>query len=366
MACGMSHIILRLLYGVSLLILATFASATCLINAENSAPTSMVVALKEGEQRISLSCNVSSPHVLYFPRNYLSYNQLYDSEMRKVPKLTGAFESYAIDSAHKLLFLDIRSQVERPITLNIVALQDFQKLASIHTFTLSLFIGFCLALTLYVGMLGTSMRNYGFYSYSFYVLSAAIFFLLQEGLLNIAFPHITFFSNFKLHLMFAGITVFAAVKFLDHLLDFKALLKVWQRKFILGMACSALALSFVQIILSTSDAMKVNSMLSVITLITMTCTLSSCIYAAYRKVHCSNLVLMGIAIMVFSMLFRLVFSDVSAFMYRYGLIVGITIEAFIFAIATSRKVKKLDDDRLSAFKRASTDSLCKVLNRSGL
>ena len=365
MACGMSHIILRLLYGFSLLTLTTFASATCLINAENSAPTSMVVALKEGEQRISLSCNVSSPHVLCFLRNYLSYNQLYDSEMRKVPKLTGAFESYAIDSTHKLLFLDIRSQVERPITLNIVALQDFQKLASIHTFTLSLFIGFCLALTLYVGMLGTSMRNYGFYSYSFYVLSAAIFFLLQEGLLNIAFPHVTFFSNFKLHLMFAGITVFAAVKFLDHLLDFKALLKVWQRKFILGMACSALALSFVQIILSTSDAMKVNSMLSVITLITMTCTLSSCIYAAYRKVHCSNLVLMGIAIMVFSMLFRLVFSDVSAFMYRYGLIVGITIEAFIFAIATSRKVKKLDDDRLSAFKRASTDSLCKVLNRSG-
>jgi diguanylate cyclase (GGDEF)-like protein len=209
------------------------------------------------------------------------------------------------------------------------------------------------------------MRNYGFYSYSFYVLSAAIFFLLQEGLLNIAFPHVAFFSNFKLHLLFAGITVFAAVKFLDQLLDFKALLKVWQRQFILGMACSALALSFVQIILSTSDAMRVNSTLSLITLITMTCTLSSCVYAAYRKVHCSNLVLMGIAVMVFSMMFRLVFSDVSAFMYRYGLIVGITIEAFIFAIATSRKVKKLDDDRLSAFKRASTDSLCKVLNRSG-
>ena len=126
MACGMSHIILRLLYGFSLLTLTTFASATCLINAENSAPTSMVVALKEGEQRVSLSCNVGSPHVLYFPRSYLSYNQLYDSEMRKVPKLTGAFESYAIDRTHKLLFLDIRSQVERPITLNIVALQCFK------------------------------------------------------------------------------------------------------------------------------------------------------------------------------------------------------------------------------------------------
>lgn len=370
MTCGVSRNFVRLLFGLILLTFGTFANAACVINAENGTSdtdtdSALSIVLKEGAQRLSLSCDVNATHVLYFPRNYLSYNQLYDSEMQKVPKLTGAFESYAIDNTHKRLFLDINSQVERPVRLNIATLNDFQTLASIHTFTLSLFIGFCLALTLYVGMLGTSMRNYGFYSYSFYVLSAAIFFLLQEGLLNIAFPHVAFFSNFKLHLLFAGITVFAAVKFLDQLLDFKALLKVWQRQFILGMACSALALSFVQIILSTSDAMRVNSTLSLITLITMTCTLSSCVYAAYRKVHCSNLVLMGIAVMVFSMMFRLVFSDVSAFMYRYGLIVGITIEAFIFAIATSRKVKKLDDDRLSAFKRASTDSLCKVLNRSG-
>ncbi len=61
----------------------------------------------------------------------------------------------------------------------------------------------------------------------------------------------------------------------------------------------------------------------------------------------------------------MVFTELSPFLYRYSLVLGITIEAFIFAIATSRKVKKLDDDRLSAFKRASTDSLCNVLNRSG-
>ena len=60
-----------------------------------------------------------------------------------------------------------------------------------------------------------------------------------------------------------------------------------------------------------------------------------------------------------------IFLSELTFMYRYGLIVGITFEAFIFAIATSRKVKKLDDDRLTAFKRASTDALCNVLNRSG-
>ncbi|CAA0319442.1 hypothetical protein ALT721_1980105 [Alteromonas alvinellae] len=40
---------------------------------------------------------------------------------------------------------------------------------SVHTLMMSLFIGFCLALTLYVGMLGTRMQSLGFYSYSFFV-----------------------------------------------------------------------------------------------------------------------------------------------------------------------------------------------------
>ena len=363
MACSVSIILRRLLIGIFLLVINTHALADCITPPNESAANAVI--LKAGLQRLTLTCNVDSPHVLYFPRNYIPYNQLYDSEMRQVSKLPGAFQSYIIDDTHTQLYLDISSQVERPVPLNVITFADFQRLTSIHTFTMSLFIGFCLALTLYVGMLGTSMRNYGFYSYSFYVLSAAIFFLLQEGLLNIAFPLVTIFTNFKLHLLFAGITVFAGVKFLDHLLDFKALLKRWFRQLILGLASAGLALSVIQIILPISDAVRINTLLSFITLVTMSLTLSSCIYASYRKVHCSNLVLAGIAVMVCLMLFRLVFSDISEFMFRYGLVIGVTIEAFIFAIATTRKVKKLDDDRLNAFKRASTDDLCKVLNRSG-
>ncbi|WP_394223483.1 diguanylate cyclase [Alteromonas gracilis] len=365
MASSVLLILCRCLIGLLLLLTSAYAFAACSSQPNSNASSSTSVTLKAGSQRLSLYCDVSSPHVLYFPRNYIPYNQLYDADMQKIPALPGAFKSYVIDDTHKQLYLDISSQVERPISLTVSSLANFQQFESIHTFTMSLFIGFCLALSLYVGMLGTSMRNYGFYSYSFYVLSAAIFFSLQEGLLNIAFPLVTIFTNFKLHLLFAGITVFAGVKFLDHLLDFKALLKGWLRQLILGLASAGLALSVIQIILPNSDAVRVNIMLSAITLITMSFTLSSCVYASYRKVHCSNLVLAGIAVMVVLMLFRLVFFDVSNFLFQYGLVVGVTIEAFIFAIATSRKVKKLDDDRLNAFKRASTDALCNVLNRSG-
>ena len=356
---------IRLLIGLAICAASSHSLAKCNFENEIDAPTSTTFLLKAGDQRLALTCSVDAQYVLYFPRNYINYNQLYDSKMRKVERLPSAFEAYIINSSNNRFYLDINAQVERRVSFKVTPLGDFHKFASIHTITMSLFIGFCLALTLYVGMLGASMRNYGLYSYSFYVFSAGVFFLLQEGLLNIVFPQVALLANFQLHLLFAGITLFAGVKFLDQLLDFKALLKGWQRQFMLGMACAALAFSIVQLILPVSDAMKINSMLSLITLITMTCTLSSCVYAAYRNVHCANLVMLGIAVMVLSMLFRLVFTEVSPFLYRYSLVLGITIEAFIFAIATSRKVKKLNDDRLSAFKRASTDSLCNVLNRSG-
>ena len=355
---------IRLFIGLFLCAASAHSLAKCYLE-DSADPHSSTMMLQSGDQRLRLICNIDTQHILYFPRNYINYNQLYDSEMRKVQRLPSAFEAYTIDSSNNRLYLDINAQVQRSVTFKVTPLSDFQKYVSIHTLTMSLFVGFCLALTLYVGMLGTSMQSLGFYSYSFYVFSAGVFFLLQEGLLSIVFPEVALLANFQLHLLFAGVTVFAGVKFLDQLLDFKALLKAWQRQFMLGMACAALAFSLVQLILPVSDAMKINSMLSFITLITMTCTLSGCVYAAYRKVHCANLVMLGMAVMVFSMLFRLVFVDASAFMYRYSLIVGITMEAFIFAIATSRKVKKLDDDRLSAFKRASTDSLCNLLNRSG-
>ena len=89
--------------------------------------------------------------------------------MRKVQRLPSAFEAYTIDSSTNRLYLDINAQVQRSVTFKVTPLGDFQKYVSVHTLMMSLFIGFCLALTLYVGMLGTRMQSLGFYSYSFFV-----------------------------------------------------------------------------------------------------------------------------------------------------------------------------------------------------
>ena len=365
MACKVIRRLFRFLLWFVVVAASFHSLAKCDIEDRQLNTSAQPYLLEQGLQRIRLTCENVAPQVFYFSRNYISYNQLFDKKMQRVSTLPGAYESYLLPEGNSVFYLDVNSQIAQPFLPSIKSLSEYQRTAITHTFTLSLFIGFCLALTLYVGILGNSMQNYGFYSYSFYVLSAAIFFLLQEGLLYIALPYSTLFSNFKLHLMFAGITVFAAVRFLDQLLDFKALLKKWQRQMLLGLAFSALFVALVQLILPIEQGLRLNTLLSIITLITMAGTISGCVYACIKKVHCSLLVMLGIATMAFTMLFRLVFEELSPFMFRYGLVVGITVEAFIFAIATSRKVKKLDQDRLAAFKRASTDPLCKVLNRSG-
>lgn len=362
--------LIRFWFSVALLVASSTVFADCLLTSNELAPETVEtpvdrLVLAEGLQRISLSCNVSQPSILHFERNYIAFAQLYDDKMQQVQSLRSSRASFVIPQGQHTFVLDVSAQVSVPLNIKVSSLFEYQKLVSVHTLTLSVFIGFCLALTVYVGILGNSIKNNGFYSYSFYVLNAAIFFLLQEGLMNIVFPSVNFFNDFQFHLFFAGITVFAAVNFLDKLLDFKALLRHWQRNFIVGMAYLAMFLAFLQVFLSSANAMKVNELLSLITLITMVCTFSSCVYACVRKVHCSYLVMSGIAIMVSAMSFRLILGETSVFLYRYGLIIGITLEAFIFAVATSRKVKKLDDDRLAAFKRASTDALCAVLNRSG-
>jgi len=365
MLAGVLQYLIRIWALTVMLAISSHALANCNVQHLEETAKSQSYSLAQGLQRIVLVCDVADTAILHFTRNYTSFAQLYTEDMQRVNALQAARVSFVLPPGKRTYLLDVNAQVARPLDLKVSSFDEYQSITSVHTLTLSLFIGFCLALTVYVGILGNSIRNNGFYSYSFYVLNAAIFFLLQEGLMNIILPNVSVFNSYQLHVFFAGVTVFAAVNFLDQLLDFKVLLRSWIRFIIMGLAYLALVLAFAQIVLSIREADKVNQLLSLITLVTMVFTLSSCIYACVRKVHCSYLVMSGIAIMVTAMSFRLILNETSPFLHRYGLIIGITLEAFIFALATSKKVRKLDDDRLSAFKRASTDALCSVLNRTG-
>jgi len=349
--------------------------ASCVITSPLKSKVGNPIQMVKGEQRLTLECDLVHPHIFHFPRNFVNKAVLYRTktpehssqkpELVKQSELLSARQAYVLAAGSTSYHLDVNAQFGRTIHPKISSVPDYQAFNTIHTLTLSAFVGFCFALSIYVGVLGRSMRSYGFYSYSFYVASAGIFFLLQEGLVHTLFPQALFLNSLQLSVFFAGLTIFTSLRFLDQLLDFKALLKKWQRKSLQYLTCLVLVLVSAQLVLSSDASMEVNKFMSKLTLVIMAGILSAIIYAVYHKVHCAKLVLLGVSTIMLAMLARFYLKDYSPFLQRYGLIIAVTIEALIFAFAAAQKVKKLDDDRMAAFKRAATDPLCHILNRDG-
>ena len=349
--------------------------ATCVVTSPVKSKVGTPIFMVKGEQRLTLECDLAQPHVFHFPRNFVNKAVLFrvaaDTSETETPilpppiELPSARQAYMLPTGAASYYVDVEAQFGRALYPNLSTVPDFHTFNTLHTLTLSAFAGFCFALAIYVGVLGNSMRSFGFYSYSFYVASAATFFLLQEGVIYALLPNVQFLNSVQLSVFFAGLTIFASLRFLDQLLDFKALLKKWQRSALHYLSLLIIVLVSAQLVLNSDVSMMVNTVMSRLTLVVMAGILSATLYAAYHKVHCAKLVLLGIWIIVIAMLARLYLKDVSPFFYRYGLIIGVTIEALIFAFAAAQKVKKLDDDKMVAFKRAATDPLCHILNRDG-
>ena len=357
------------LVAIMLVFMSGLANAGCVISSPELGEMGEPYLTTEGAQRLTLECNLAQPAILHFPRNNVNSAELYRvSEPQMLVRqtaLVSARQAFLLEPDTRTYYLDIDAEFARPIYPELSSIQEFQYFSTIHTLTISTFLGFCLALIIYVAMLGKSMRNYGFYAYSLYIGSAAVFFMLQEGILFTLFPEANYLNKVKVNLLFAGLTVFTSLRFLDHLLDFKALLKSWQRDFMRSMALIAVLIVSIQLVLPGKFTLQVNSILSTLTMLIMLSLIMSIIYAVIRKVHCARLVLIALSIMMLAMLCRLYLRDFSPFLHRYGLIIGITLEALIFAIAVARKVRKLDDDKMAAFQRAATDPLCLILNRNG-
>jgi len=357
--------------------------ASCVITSPLNSKVGTPIPMVKGDQRLTLHCDLAQPHIFHFPRNFVNKAMLYRLEADV--SITGAFETqssaaptltlpielpsarhaYMLPTGAASYYLDIEAQYGRALYPSLSSVPEFYAFNTIHTLTLSAFAGFCFALAIYVGVLGNSMRSFGFYSYSSYVASAATFFLLQEGIFYTLLPNVPFLNSVQLSVLFAGLTIFASLRFLDQLLDFKALLKKWQRSALHYLSLIILALVSVQIVLSSDVGMMVNIVMSKLTLVIMVGILLAILYAAYHKVHCAKLVLLGVSTIILAMLARFYLKDFSPFLQRYGLIIAVTIEALIFAFAAAQKVKKLDNDRMAAFKRAATDPLCHILNRDG-
>lgn len=177
----------KLLIAALYVLMCESVYASCVITSPLNSKMGTPIPMVKGEQRLTLHCDLAQPHIFHFPRNFVNKAMLYRLEADV--SITGALETqssaepiltlplelpsarhaYMLPTGAASYYLDIEAQFARALYPSLSSVPKFHAFDAIHTLTLSAFAGFCFALAIYVGVLGNSMRSFGFYSYSLYV-----------------------------------------------------------------------------------------------------------------------------------------------------------------------------------------------------
>lgn len=362
----LSHIAIRAILVVLINLLVTLnVLANCGLVSPNPTGNANPIPVKAGIETIEYECDLATNQVLHFPMDIVRAAHAKASTELVIDTLSSANKAFLLPIGHYNLTLTLEVQRSRFVDPQFSSVSDFYQQENIHTLMLSAFFGFCLALMIYVGVLGRSIKNKGFYAYSAYITAAGFFFFLQEGMLNILFPHSQINNDIRLKMVFAGLTVWTAVRFISLLLDFKHLVKPVLYRILTYSSQLVLLLSVIQTLMNENTGRPVSQVMGLITLLCIITILVLSAYAVRKRVHGALYVLIALTVMLVTMVFRLYLHETSPFLHRYGLIIAVTIEAMLLAIAASEKVKRLNSDRTKAFREASMDTLCPTLNRRG-
>lgn len=325
----------------------------------------VLIRLPVGKSVVRLNCSLSQQAVFSFNRDEI-VNFTWDVQGGSISQIRANKPSFVLPIGKFSADFTIVSHHEY---LQQFVWQDFASYVNqslINNITMGAFYGLCLTLILYVFFMGRILSDKRFELYSLYVFCTAIFFLLQEGQLNLFVPEHAFVLSHHLYLIFAGLTVFTATIFIVRLTDLHLAWPKVSRYALHGSATAVLLASITMSFLEHNVvSFWLGKMMSNLTLIIMLILLYLLITQCYRRVRMAWLVLSSLLLMVIAMIFRLVLTDVDPFLNRYGLIIAFAVEAFMLAVVVSSRIKDLKLDKIRAQIDASTDVLCNVLNRRG-
>ncbi|ABG40203.1 diguanylate cyclase [Paraglaciecola sp. T6c] len=345
---------------------------TCFVfhEQQNDTPLSLTlnqikrVPVKQFTNHLSVACHVKEQSVLIINNNAIRKASLHieHEEQQKI-------------AANKLVFVLPQGQynaslvldAERDFSLTLVrkTWPDYALAGQQHNLLLGLFYGLCITLVFYLYVMGRSLKDKRFHFYCYYVLCAGIFFLLQEGNINLFFDaNLT--NNIRLNLLFAGLTVFTGTIFVVTLLGLQRRWSRFTRYVVMYPAVFVLGVSIVLCFLPRGEWFTLLAIIMArTTMAVLMCTFGLIAYASYVRVHTARLVLLASLTVCCAMVFRIFLGDQSPFLQRYGLLFSFAIESFLLAIATSERIKRINQEKILAQAQAMTDPLCEIFNRRG-
>lgn len=321
--------------------------------------------LSEGKHRIRLDCLAHESMLFSFDQTSMEKLSVVSSD-NKVERLAATQPAFLVPPAVKLVEFEVNMHSASTITFAWQHIALANKHSLLNNITMSGFYGLCLALILYVFLMGQKIGEPSFQLYSIYVFCAATFFLLQEGQLNIIMPQYAFILSHYFYLLFAAFTVVSATIFIVNITEIKSR---WPKLTQFILYPMALCVLFIACMILIIDHALISPILhyamGYITFSIMLMVLALVAMQTINKVKMSWLVLLSLISMVVAMFIRLFTYDTDPFLQRYALIIAFAFEAFIFAIVVSSRIKLIKQGKLLAENEANTDSLCEVLNRRG-
>lgn len=322
-----------LIWAVFLCSMSVFAqqipseSNVCKVNEAEILLTSHTLALsiKQGRNTLYLDCNIQVKSVLTLPAIGLNSIIVNVNNATVAKSILSTKRSYVLSPGEQSINIELVAEQSRQIKMQLSEFSQFHTKSMSHNTVMSLYIGVCIALALYVGLLGRGIKNTGFYAYSAYLVSLTVFFGIQEGIFNYFFNDLNFINTRASQSVVAGIVVFTATLFISRLLDFKLLLNRNFNRLIMSAATAILVFGFAITITPLNIATLLEPIMGWSTLVLVFIIFCIAGYAAINRVHTANLIFIGLSTVLFGMIFRIWLTDLSEFLHRYALVIGLSL-----------------------------------------
>ena len=320
--------------------------------------------LPTGPSYFTLNCKLEQSSVLSFRNHDIDYSWQ-DIKGHSSP-LTSNHITFLIPAGVYQAQLKITARHHYNPKFRLLTYSSFATVSQQYNLMMGLFYGLCIALALYVLIIGRNLGDVRFRLYSLYISCVSIFFLLQEGQLNLFLSDIPWLNSCPAMSIFASLVVFTAVIFITRLLDIHIRWKSLTH-YLLILPSVILMVMALSLLLPLQDALIVWIVQAIAMMSLIIVTIAFCLvgYAMYLRLHTANLVFFALSLVLIAMICRVLLLEQYPFMSRYALLLSFAVESFLLAIATSERIKRINQNRITAEEEAVSDELCAVFNRRG-
>lgn len=322
------------------------------------------IKLKKGINQFELACTLSKSGVFTFTRPALERFSWQQNNQLKVPLKTNQMAILMEQGSFnaKLTLTTTAGYNPRFTWLNS---QQFIEKIQLYNLIFGVFYGLCATLIFYALIIGYGIKDPIFKLYGIYIFCIASFIFLQEGHAYL-FTKGYFNENIThLYTLSIGLTIVSATWFMSAVLE---LPEYWP-KLSYTLQVSALCVLTLCLQKIALDLPLITNITSAVTgylslFIVMTIFILAALQAK-QDVNEANLVFIALSCVFISMIFRVLLTDYSPFIQRYGFVIAFTIESLLLAIAVGWRVQRLSYAKKQAEQHANVDHLCNIYNRRG-